>query len=61
MSGKNTHTSTTVRLPNDLQKKVERIAERNHLAVSDVIRIGLFQIIPIIEKDGITIQPGKTT
>jgi hypothetical protein len=47
----------SIRLPEDLQEKVERIAEKNHLAVSDVIRLCLAQALPAIEKNGLTIKP----
>ena len=50
--------ANTVRLPPSLQKWVERVARRNHLAISDVIRLSLEKAIPVIEKEGITIKPG---
>jgi predicted transcriptional regulator len=57
MSAKDSAKPNTVRLPDDLQKKVEKIAEKNHLAVADVIRLCLAQALPAIEKNGLTIKP----
>ena len=57
MSAASPTKSNTIRLPLDLQKKVEKIAEKNHLAVSDVIRLCLSQALPAIEKNGLTIMP----
>jgi hypothetical protein len=51
--------ANTVRLPIHLQKQVETIANKYHLAINDVIRLALLQVLPIIEKEGITIKPGK--
>jgi hypothetical protein len=51
----------TVRLSGDVQKKIEAIADRNHIAVTDVIRLCLLHVLPIIEKEGITIKPGKAS
>ena len=56
MSAK-TDKTNTIRLPLDLQKKVEKIAATNHLAVADVIRLCLAQAVPAIEKNGLTIKP----
>jgi hypothetical protein len=49
----------TVRLPMHMQKQVETIANKYHLAITDVIRLALLQVLPVIEKEGITIKPGK--
>jgi hypothetical protein len=49
----------TVRLPIHMQKQVEAIASKYHLAINDVIRLALLQVLPVIEKEGITIKPGK--
>ncbi len=49
----------TVRLPIAMQKQVEAIANKYHLAITDVIRLALLQVLPVIEKEGITIKPGK--
>jgi predicted transcriptional regulator len=50
-------TPNTIRLPYDLQKKVEKIADKNHLTINDVIRLCLMQVLPVIEKEGLTIKP----
>ncbi len=47
----------TIRLPEDLQEKVDRIAAKNHLSGTDVIRLCLAQALPAIEKNGLSIQP----
>jgi hypothetical protein len=49
----------TVRLPIHLQKQVEAIADKYHLAITDVIRLALLHVLPIMDKEGITIKPGK--
>jgi len=49
--------ANTIRLPNDLQAKVKKIAKANHLSINDVIRICISQTIPRIEEFGITILP----
>jgi hypothetical protein len=61
MSAKAGKKPYTVRLPGDVQKKVEALADRNHLSANDVIRLCLLQVLPVIEREGITIKPGKAT
>lgn len=53
--------ANAVRLPIEVQKKVETLADRHHLSVNDVIRLCLMQVLPVIEKEGITLKPGKVS
>ena len=46
-----------LRLPRELKTRIVRIAEKNHLSEADVVRLCLAQMIPIIEKQGLTVQP----
>jgi len=46
-----------IKLPTDLEAKIERIAAINHLSKVDVIRLCLAQSVPIIEANGLTILP----
>ena len=41
-----------------LLEKVEKITAKNHLAVVDVIRLGLAWALPQIAKRGLLIKPG---
>jgi hypothetical protein len=61
MNAKSGKKANSVRLPIDLQNVLESIAHRNSLAVNDVIRLCLLKVLPIVEKEGITIKPGKAT
>jgi hypothetical protein len=42
----------------ELLERVEKIAVKNHLAVVDVIRLGLAWALPQIVKRGLLIKPG---
>lgn len=48
---------TQIRLPRELKTRIARIAEVNHIAEVDVIRLCLAQTIPTIEQHGLTILP----
>jgi hypothetical protein len=56
MSAKDSKQST-LHLLLDLLEKVEKITAKNHLAVVDVIRLGLAWALPQIAKRGLLIKP----
>jgi predicted transcriptional regulator len=46
-----------IKLPQDLEAKIEKIAAINHLSKVDVIRLCLAQAVPAIEANGLAIMP----
>ena len=48
---------TQLRLPRELDERIGKIANANHLSKADVIRLCLVQTLPTVEANGITIQP----
>jgi hypothetical protein len=57
MSSKLSKQPLQIRLPEDLEDRIERIADLNHLSKPDVIRLCLRQQVPVIEQKGLHIPP----
>ena len=51
----------SLRLPEDVENKIEKIAKANNLSKVDVIRLCLTHAVPLIEKNGLMIVPVQSS
>lgn len=47
----------SLRLPADLCASIQRIAASLHLSQSELIRLCLYEFLPLVEKNGLTLHP----